>query len=179
VHARGRHPTRNRWRLRIRLPRRHPRVVLDISGHRRCRQARKVEARGTGSLNAFRSQDGSVLGLGPFVYLTLRRGRRSSGQRRTSSPGWQASWVTRAPEASRRLHGGAGPEPSEAFCYGLPDGSSTASGRQRERRPVAEVARRLPHVWCLTEVSPGRKTRSGNTMTPPMGFVSFRREKTR
>jgi hypothetical protein len=64
---------------------------------------------------------------------------RSSGQRRTSSLGWQASWVTRAPEASRRLHGGAGPEPSEAFCeYGyltgcLPQAAGNGKGDRSQR----------------------------------------------
>lgn len=156
---------------------RHPRVVLENSGQE-MRASPQQETRGTGLHNAFYSRDGPVLGLGPFVFTPYGDGR-SSSQRRASSLCWQASWVTRAPEASRRLHGGAGPEPSGAFCYEWPDGLSVASGRQRERRPVAEVTRRLPHAWCLTEVSPGRKTRSGNTMTPPMGFVSFRREKTR
>jgi hypothetical protein len=45
----------------------HPRVGLDNSGQA-LRASSQKKARETGSLNAFRSQDGSVLGLGPFVY---------------------------------------------------------------------------------------------------------------
>jgi hypothetical protein len=85
-----------------------------------------------------------------------------------------ASSGSESPFARRRRTGAL-----RGFLLRVPDGSSVASGRQRERRPVAEVTRRLPHAWCLTEVRPERKTRSGNTTTPPMGFVSFRREKTR
>jgi len=46
---------------------RHPRVGLDNSGNA-MQASPQGEARETGSLNAIRSQDGSVLGLGPFVY---------------------------------------------------------------------------------------------------------------
>jgi hypothetical protein len=46
---------------------RHPRVGLDNTGHA-MRASSQGEARETGSFNAFRSQDGSVLGLGPFVF---------------------------------------------------------------------------------------------------------------
>jgi hypothetical protein len=135
------------------------------------------EARETGSFDTFRSQDGSVLGLGPFVTHTFRRGGRSSGQRRASSLCWQASWVTRAPERvtvctaaqTRALRG---------FLLGVPDGSSTASGRQRERRPVAEVARRLPRAWCLTEVRSGAQDtqREHNDTSHGVRFLSARKD---
>lgn len=66
-------------RLRIRLSRLHPRVGLDNSGDA-MQASLQGEARGTGLFNAFCSQDGSVLGLGPFVFLALRRldGRAAS-----------------------------------------------------------------------------------------------------
>jgi hypothetical protein len=64
--ARGRQPNRNRGRLRIRLSRLHPRVGLDDSGTAQ-QASLPGGARGTGLFNTFRSQDGSVLGLGPFV----------------------------------------------------------------------------------------------------------------
>jgi hypothetical protein len=76
------------------------------------------EARETGSFNTFRSQDGSVLGLGPFVAL-LPYGARETVERPASNFvtfAGKPAGETRAPEASRRLHGGAGPKPSGAFC---------------------------------------------------------------
>lgn len=53
------------------------------------------------------------------------------------------------------------------------------AGGQRGGKPFAEVTRRLPHAGCPPKWVPRRKTRSGNTMTPPMGFVSLRRGKHR
>jgi hypothetical protein len=114
--ARGRQPNRNRGRLRIRLSRLHPRVGLDNYGHR---SAGKPARRGPRNrivqhlslAGRLRPRPGAV--CHPLPYGA---GGRSSGQSRTSSLDWQASWVTRAPEASHRFHGGAGPEPSGAFC---------------------------------------------------------------
>jgi hypothetical protein len=137
AYARGRHPNRNRGRLRIRLSRHHPRVGLDNSGNA-MQASLQGEARGTGSFNTFRSQDGSVLGLGPFVFSPFGDGR-SSGQHRTSSLGLASQlWVTRASEASRRLHGGAEPKPSGAFCYGcltgcLPQAAGNGKGDRSQR----------------------------------------------
>jgi hypothetical protein len=178
AYARGRHPNRNRGRPRIRLSRRHPRVGLDKFRQRDAsklagRSPRNRIAQRLSLAGRFRPRPGTVC----LPHLTARR--RSSGQRRTSSPDWQASFGdacsgSESPFARRRRTGAL-----RGFLLRVPDGLSAASGKQRERRPVAEVTRRLPHAWCLTEVSPERKTRSGNTMTPPMGFDSFRREKTR
>jgi hypothetical protein len=139
------------------------------------------EARETGSFNTFRSQDGSVLGLGPFVAL-LPYGARETVERPASnfvtllaSQLGDACSGSESPFSRRRRTGAL-----RGFLLGVPDGLSTASGRQRERRPVAEVARRLPRAWVSHRSEDrGRKTHSGNTMTPPMGFVSFRREETR
>jgi len=156
---------------------RHPRVGLDNTSDA-MRASSQGEARETGSFSAFRSQDGSVLGLGPFVFAPY--GEETVERPASNFVTWLASQLgdacsgSESPFSRRRRTGAL-----RGFLLGVPDGLSVASGRQRERRPVAEVARRLPHTWCLTEVSPGCKTRSGNTMTPPMGFVSFRREKTR
>jgi hypothetical protein len=66
------------------------------------------------------------------------RGGRSSIQHRAASPGWQASWVSRAPGASRRSHGGTGPEPSGAFCYGCltghwPQAANDGKGDRSQR----------------------------------------------
>jgi hypothetical protein len=95
------------------------------------------EARGTGSLNAFRSQDGSVLGLGPFVYSPY--GEETVERPASNFVTWLASQLGDACSgASRRLHGGAGPEPSGAFCYGcltgyLPQAGDNGKGDRSQR----------------------------------------------
>jgi hypothetical protein len=122
------------------------------------------EARETGSFNTFRSQDGSVLGLGPFVAL-LPYGARETVERPASnfvtllaSQLGDACSGSESPFARRRRTGAL-----RGFLLGVPDGLSTASGRQRERRPVAEVARRLPRAWCLTEVRSGGARHAAGT----------------
>lgn len=67
AYARGRHPNRNRGRLRIRPSSATPAGGTRYTGHA-MRASSQGGARETGSFNAFRSQDGSVLGLGPFVF---------------------------------------------------------------------------------------------------------------
>jgi hypothetical protein len=131
-------------------------------GPSHCRQARNEEARGTGSLNAFRSQDGSVLGLGPFVASPY--GEETVERPASNFVTWLASQLgdacsgSESPFARRRRTGAL-----RGFLLRVPDGSSTASGRQRERRPVAEVTRRLPRAWCLTEVRSGGARHAAGT----------------
>jgi len=177
VYARGRPPNRHRGRLRIRLSRRHPRVGLDNSGfalQASLQRGPEEPDRSTLLLaRRARPRPGTVC-------LRCLSARGTVEHRASNFVTWLASQLgdarsgSESPFARRRRTGAL-----RGFPLRVPDGLSVASGRQRERRPFAEVARRLPHAWCLTEVRPERKTRSGNTMTPPMGFVSFRREKTR
>jgi len=77
-------------------------------------------------------------------------GGRSSDQRRAASTHRQAGVGTRALEAGHRLHGGMGPEPSGAFCYGSLSGFPTASGGRRDRNR----SQRWPEGCLARGVSP-------------------------
>lgn len=83
-----------------------------------------------------------------------------------------------APDWGRRLRDGSSPEPLGAFAE-LP---WRVSLRDAERQRAGFVPQGDPKVALLqvpTEMGSLGKTRSGSTMTPPMGFGSFRREKPR
>jgi hypothetical protein len=74
----------------------------------------------------------------------------------------------------RRSRGGTSPEPF-GICYGarLTGASPRTEGQRAGFVPQGDpkvASRSVP-----TEMGPVRKTRSGSTMTPPMGFGSFRR----
>jgi len=129
---------------------------------------------GAGSPNAFHSRFGPVLGLGPMSsHLAVGDGRASRVELRHL---WLAS--QRGGDAcsgmNRRLRGSSNRSPSRLSATESLSGCPTASSGQRDRQSVAEVTRRLPYTDDPPRWGPG-KTRSGNTMTPPMGFVSFRR----
>jgi len=112
-----------------------------------------------------------------FPTLRLGDGRASSAELRhlAGKPERGRVLQLESPLAWRPFTGA----PSRLSAPGLPPGRPTASSGQRGGKPFAEVTRRLPHAGCPPKWVPRRKTRSGNTMTPPMGFVSFRRGKHR
>jgi hypothetical protein len=88
---------------------------------------------------------------------------------------------TRAPGGSHRSLGGTSSRaPSGVSRRGPVGVTRPQAAGQRGQAAIAESPRRLPRAGNPNRSwGPGRKTRSGNTMTPPMGFVSFRREEHR
>jgi hypothetical protein len=112
-----------------------------------------------------------------FPTLRLGDGRASSAELRhlAGKPERRRVLQLGSPLAWWHLTGA----PSRLSAPGHPPGCPTASSGQRGGKPFAEVTRRLPHAGCPPKWVPRRKTRSGNTTTPPMGFVSFRRGKHR
>jgi hypothetical protein len=173
----GQSTERFRGQLRIRLSGLHPRVGPEArAAHRE--QARDKTPEGAGSLNTSHSRVGPVLGLGPMSsHLAVGDSRASCVElRRPAGKPVRRRVLRLGSPLARRLVPGA----LRGFLLlGSLAGCPPASGRQRDRRPFAEVTRRLPHAGCPPKWVPRRKTRSGNTMTPPMGFVSFRRGKHR
>lgn len=169
----GQNTERFRGRLRIRLSGLHPRVGPEESNDR-SRASPRQDARGGRIAQrlslALRSRPRPRADVFPPC-----GGGRSSEQRRASSPRRQAGEGTRAPVGVTTCVAARHRSPSRLSALGTLPGCPAASGGQRGRRPFAEVTRRLPHAGCPPKWVPRRKTRSGNTMTPPMGFVSFRR----
>jgi hypothetical protein len=112
-----------------------------------------------------------------FPTLRLGDGRASSAELRhlAGKPERGRVLQLESPLAWRQL-----PEPLRGFLLrAFHRGVRLQAVGQRGGKPFAEVTRRLPHAGCPPKWVPRRKTRSGNTMTPPMGFVSFRRGKHR
>jgi len=174
VYARGRTPDEDRGRLRIRF-RGVTRGWVPI-----LRACSRASSRG-----GARRGDRIVRRLSLVLRSRPRPGAdvfppygggRTSERRRAASPGRQAGQGTRALGNGHRLRGSTTPRAlRDVFAKSCRSGHSPQAASSGTGEPSQSRARKLPHARSPPRWEPERKTRSGNTMTPPMGFVSFRR----